>query len=355
VYRKATTLITIVVLMAGVGGAVWMRSRSVSPAPRNDAMPILGWALHACYGVNHVGEQITTVSAGDKEVTTRVNLAYLRPGLMRLQYLDGPLKGVKVWDDGHRIYRYRPDKNRMDVKPTAQCRPLDLEQQLALVRKNYTASLASETVVAGRKAQEVLLRSRHPGNPWKRLWIDEDTYLMLGSEDYDSHDHRLRATRFVKLALDTQPESVFHPDPALLQRVTPRVSGDSAADEAPQSAERLSRRVGFAILLPEYTPPGYRLLGSFAIPCECGRGDEAVRSKYSDGLNTISVFQCGHPCANGDQCWVANARHAVALQLPRGQDTFLFVGEVDRSMLEQMARSVPLRPNRVASGGLEKN
>lgn len=129
------------VLLAGVGSVVALRSRPAPPAPRNDAMPMLGWALHACFGVNHVGEQITTVSAGDKEVTTRVQLAYLRPGLMRLQYLDGPLKGVKVWDDGHRIYRYHPDKDRMDVKPAAQCRPLDLEQRLALVRENYTASL----------------------------------------------------------------------------------------------------------------------------------------------------------------------------------------------------------------------
>lgn len=313
-------------------------------------MPILGYSLHANYGVNHVGEQITTVSAGDKEVTTRVERAYLRPGLMRLEYLDGPLKGVKVWDDGHRIYRYRPDKNRLDVTPASVCRPLDLEERLALVRENYTASLEGETGIAGREAQQILLRSRHPGNPWKRLWIDKETYLMLGSEDYDSHDRRLRSTRFVKLALDTQPESDFHPTPELLKRITPRMSWDPAADEAPQSAERISRQVGFALLLPAFVPPGYHLLGSFAVPCECGRGDEAVRSKYTDGLNTISVFQCGHPCAKGDQCWVANTRHAVALQLAREQDTFLVVGEMDRAILEKMARSVPPRPDQPVSG-----
>lgn len=317
-------------------------------------MPILGWALHACYGVNHVGEQVTTVTAGDKQVTTHVELAYRRPGLMRLQYLDGPLKGVKVWGDGNRTYRYRPDKDRLDVKPAALCRPLELEQQLALVQENYTASMEREAVVAGRKAHQILLRSRHPGNPWKRLWIDEETFLMLGSEDYDAHDRRLRSTQFVTLALDTQPESLFHPREDLLKRVTPRLKWDPAADEVAQTAAKISRRVGFEVLLPEYVPPGYRLLGSFVIPCECGRGDEAVRSKYTDGLNTISVFQCGHPCAKGDQCWVANTRHAVALQLARSQDTFLFVGELDRSMLEQMAHSVPPRPDRVISRNSER-
>jgi hypothetical protein len=46
---------------------------------------------------------------------------------------------------------------------------------------------------------------------------------------------------------------------------------------------------------------------------------------------------------------VANAPQAVAVRLARGEDTFLFVGELDRSMLEKMARSVPPRPNRVVS------
>ena len=73
-------------------------------------------------------------------------------------------------------------------------------------------------------------------------------------------------------------QRMIAPSEALLKRVSPRVKWDPAADEAPQSAERISRRVGFEILLPTFVPTGYRLLGSFAIPCECGRGDAGFRN-----------------------------------------------------------------------------
>jgi len=330
-----------------VGSAVWWRSRPARPgppSPLHDAMPILAWALHACYGVNHVGEEVTTVSSGKNEVTARVRLAYRRPGLTWLRYLDGPLKGVEVWEDSNRTYRYLPSKDRLEVAPVAPSRPPQLERRLDLVRANYEAVLEGSTAIAGRQAHQIALRPRHPGNPWKRLWIDEETYLMLGSEDYDAQDRRLRSTRFVSLKLDTAPESAFQPKVDLLKRVSKRVTWNPAADEAPASAAQIARRVGFAVLLPKSVPPGYQLLGSFLVPCQCGRGDELVRSQFTDGLNTISVFQCGHPCARGSDCMVGSCPQAVAVRLARGEDTFLFVGEVDRSMLEQMAQSVPPRP-----------
>jgi hypothetical protein len=162
---------------------------------------------------------------------------------------------------------------------------------------------------------------------------------MLGSEDYGPDDRLLRSTRFTSLAYRTEPESLFRPPAALLKKAT----WNPSADEAPRPAAQIERRVGFKILLPNYVPPGYELRGSFVAPCQCGCGDNTVRSQYGDGLNTISVFHCGHPCKHGRNCLVANAPQGVAVRITQGKDSFLLVSELARTELEKMSRSIPWR------------
>jgi outer membrane lipoprotein-sorting protein len=292
--------------------------------------------------VNRVGEQTTTVAAGEGHVTSRVELAYRRPGMTHLRYLDGPLLGVEVWKDQNRVYRYVPSRKRLEVSPAERSQPLKLEQRLAMMRENYVATLDRAEDVAGRAAHVISVRPRHPGSGWKRLWIDQETYLMLGSEDYDAGNRRVRSTRFTRIDLRTEPETIFRPREAQLQNASWEPSGG----EAPLTVAQVEQRVGFEVLLPEHAPPGYRLLGSYVVKCECGLGDSAVRSLYCDGLNTLSVFQCGHPCPDGRNCWVADAPQGMAVRLARGEDTFLFVGEIDRAALERMANSTPRRSGR---------
>src|SRR4029078_7187727 len=101
------------------------------------------------------------------------------------------------------------------------------------------------------------------------------------------------------LALRDEPEASFHPPLSYLNRVT----SNPATEGVPLPRQEIARRVGFEVLLPRYVPPGYRLTGSFVNRDKCACGDEAARSEYSDGLSTISVFQCGHPCQKGGSCW----------------------------------------------------
>src|SRR5437899_3151307 len=106
--RKASILILALAVIGALVILAWPRPRRQLAPP--GGMQYVGWAMHACYGLNHVGEQVTTVLAGGRKVTSRVKLEYCRPGLTHLHYLNGPLRGVEVWEDLHRIYRYLPDK-----------------------------------------------------------------------------------------------------------------------------------------------------------------------------------------------------------------------------------------------------
>jgi negative regulator of sigma E activity len=346
--RKAISFILGLVVVAAAAGAVrfWPRRVAAPMMPASkDAMKIVSWAMHSCYGLNRTGVQVTTVAAGKKQVTSRVEVAYRCPGMMRLRYLSGPLVGVRIWQDVHRVYRYLPEKRRLEVTPKEASRPAQLEKKLQLLEKNYQAVLEGRDLVAGRTAHRIMLRSRHPGNPWKRLWIDRKSYLMVGSEDYDSHDRLLRSTRFTSLALQIEPEKSFQPPATYLKRVV----SNPAAEGVPLPPEQISRRVGFEILLPRYVPPGYQLIGSFVNRDKCACGDETARSVYSDGLNAISVFQCGRFSVQGGACWGANVPDGV--RFSRGSDSFVLVGELDRAELEKMAQSLPPRSAQMALQG----
>src|ERR1700674_5367572 len=119
VSRKAVSFILGLVIAVAAAGAVrhWLRRPPATALASNDAMQFVSWAMHACYGTNRIGEQVTTIAAGSKQVTTRVEIAYRRPGMMRMRYLSGPaqLMGGAVWQDLHRVYRYLPDKHRLQV------------------------------------------------------------------------------------------------------------------------------------------------------------------------------------------------------------------------------------------------
>jgi len=299
-------------------------------------MELLTWSMASCYGLNRVGEQTTVVKAGDKQIESQVAVAYRRPGMVHMHYLDGPLKDVEVWEDRNRVYRYLPDKNRLEVSPAEPSRPDRLRRRLELVQQNYQATLEGTEEIAGRQALCVLVRSKHPGNPWKRMWIDAESYLMLGSEDYDAEGRLLRSTRFTSVVFRTEPEEIFRPGVARLKHVSWNPSGDESALPPAQ----IERRIGFAILLPRYLPSGYRLRGSFVVPCQCGCRDQSVQTKYGDGLNTISVFQCGHTCEHGGSCPVADIPRNVAVRRSIGNNALLFVSDIARAELEKMADSV---------------
>jgi hypothetical protein len=62
--------------------------------------------------------------------------------------------------------------------------------------------------------------------------------------------------------------------------------------------------------------------------------------RWSNGLNTISLFQCGHPCGHGAPCTFPTTPQSASVAISIGEESFLFVGETDRANLRKMAHSL---------------
>jgi negative regulator of sigma E activity len=334
---------------AGAGGAWfwWRGSEGV------DAMKLVGRALLAQKRVDHVARQSTTVYTGAEPVTTQVEVAVrcskkqgsaaasAKPlpdsgTLMRMVFLTPPLKGVTVLDDGRRVVRLDPQSATVAVAAT----PLAPEHEARrrnLLEENYRALHTGDETVAGRPAHRVELRPRHPGNPWKRLWIDQETALLLASEDYDGAGRRTRSSRVQSVEFRAEPEGAVRPSAALIDNA----QFARAAETDVKPAADISKAVGFKVLRPGYLPPGYELESAHVYSCQCGCRVPAARLQYVDGLNAISVLQCGERCRHEGAVGTRGLPQGSAFRVLAGENTVVVVGEIERGELEKMARSLP--------------
>jgi hypothetical protein len=271
----------------------------------------------------------------------RAHLVQAADGKVRLEYLDGPASGKTVWDNGQIIWRWDPRAKALSI---AKCRrtqrPIEARHE-ALLLRNYEPRLGPVERVAGQAAYVLDLQPRHPGSPWKRLWVHRDTFAVLGSTDYSPDGQVLRSARYERIAFApaaaTRAES-FRPPARLVSRYGAAQPGDSPSGFAPRELVDI---VNFPVRLPTYAPPGYEWDKGYPFPCEGNH--QAARLEYTNGLDTIVILECGHNCPPGMQCIIPRGNHSTIVRVPfEGSGPPLELaatGEVSRAELERMLRS----------------
>jgi outer membrane lipoprotein-sorting protein len=326
-----------VLIVAGIGALSAAGYWLTRPRPV-DAMPVVLRSLRACSLVDHIARQTTIVYAGTRPVRTEVEISYRNPCLRRMVFLTPPLKGVTILDDGERTVRLDPDpkRARVVVGRTSDA-PERMAERRALLERNYRARMTGEETIAGRRAYRIELRSRHPGNPWKRLWVDKETKILLASEDYDGAGRRTRESRVERISFEREPKGSLRPSAELVKRA----KREPAEETEIMPPSEISKAVGFTVLQPSYIPAGYELEAAFVYSCQCGCSVPAARLQYGDGLNTISILQCGHLCHHESACGPRGLPQGEGVRVVAGENTIVAVGELVRGELEKMAKSIP--------------
>jgi outer membrane lipoprotein-sorting protein len=291
--------------------------------------------------------EIARFRVGGKLVESEALVAQ-RPQMRRIQYLTPPLKGVTIWRDHEQTYNFDPKGRQLEIFDKSRRHHNYRSQKEALALRNYQPILEGLETVAGRPAYRILLAPRHPGDAWERVWIDRATSVRLGDEDFDGDNHLLRSTRFTQIRFNAVDPDQFRP-PGHLIRLASRTYSDEAQTK---SVADVSRAVGFPIRLPGYLPPGYVFSGAYTYPCQCGCNQAAAQVCWSNGLKTISMFECSHQCDRGATCSFSRDRRPAAAQTSVDGKSFLFVGETSYSNLQKMLHSLgaagsrPSQPSR---------
>lgn len=216
---------------------------------------------------NYRGLRVTRMSLPRRTVTAEARVVHRRPATTRVEYLSPrSLAGTVLLQMGPERWHWSPRGRRW----RRVSGPAEVEA-LELMLRNYDSRPVPGARVARRDCVLLLVNPKHEGNPRKRLWIDRATGLCLRSDLLNWKQDEISVSVFKEIEID------------------PDLSGESQKLTPPASAPRrppgtLAFKPGY----PRYLPAGYVFVGTDVIPIGRYR---AAHLRYSDGLNTISLFQ----------------------------------------------------------------
>lgn len=151
------------------------------------------------------------------------------------------------------------------------------DRSLALVRKNYTPLIEGEDTVADRSVWTLRLKPKNKSFPWKQLWIDKKTFVVLASRDWNSENKIKNTMRTVHIEYTKPPTGDQTPQ-----------SGQNSVNSSyiPMDNKTVLNQKHSGVLLPGYMPDGFELSEISSLYKKNG-----THVVYSDGLYSISIFE----------------------------------------------------------------
>ncbi|HEX5275612.1 MAG TPA: sigma-E factor regulatory protein RseB domain-containing protein [Candidatus Rubrimentiphilum sp.] len=157
------------------------------------------------------------------------------------------------------------------------------DDNFGLLLRNYTAVMAPDTNVAGRRAYQVLLVNKYTGETVIRLSLDAQTKLVLERDRFGSTGTVTSQMRFEQIRFTSAiPDQTFE-IPSGLKQVRGRDEGLPSND-----VRAVVKSAGFRALGPKYLPDGFLPIAGEVTDV---KGVRTLHLLYSDGLRTVSLFE----------------------------------------------------------------
>jgi outer membrane lipoprotein-sorting protein len=244
-------------------------------------------ALDAPKHVSYVG-QLQTVRWGTRTATATIQrVEHLAPDTTRRTYLaPEALYGEYAIEAGETTTRIDPKRRRVIVTQNQSVDSVaENSSTIALLSANYRAVVGPTEIVAGRPTITVSLVNKFTGERTMRLWIDNETKVVLAKERY-RHDGALASrARYDEIRFTNEiPAGVFVATvPPGFQSVEGQRYSDIAAD-----MQRTLDQVPFKPVEPRYLPNGFKEIGA---ALSTFKGLQNLHILYSDGIRALSLFE----------------------------------------------------------------
>lgn len=347
--KLASSLLTFIIGVLVGGGIVSQISRHRESV---QTLVILEKALRAPQETTYQGTSLTQCYAPER-VEARAEIWHTGPNRQRIKYLSGKLEGFVIGCDGSRNWQSDPGRRSVTVTGS-RVSDEQTTQRFDLLVRNYRVTLDGAMILAGRPVYLLTIQPRNPGNSWRRLWVDQKTFVTLRNDEYGP-DSRLKSrTILEKITYTPRLDESLFSVPSMVEHDRQLQSVPASATR-PLPAETLRSVYGLIPLEPGYVPSGYELERFYLYRCtRCSCGDKAALTRYVDGLNTISVFsvdaegkRCtdtvkhsqGHP--SGDPCCSLEGQTPI-LEINRSGRRYrvVIMGDIAATELQRIADSL---------------
>jgi len=253
----------------------------------NDGRALYAQAVEADDSVSYSGTLTSVVYEGDRAASTVARIDHKSPNRWRIWYVaPADAYGRMIVSNESLTYQYEPSRNRVysyDWNNTAPgiLAPVDVGR----VQANYSVDLGPTSSVAGRKTTTLSLVSKHTGALVQRIWVDDQTKLILRRENYIADGSVGAKSSFDSIRVGISlPQDLFN---LTVPSGMTLVSGATYAKTTTNTNE-LVKSLDFKFAPPNYLPNGFALeRGSVA----SHDGVNTVEFVYGDGLRTFSLFE----------------------------------------------------------------
>lgn len=243
----------------------------------------------------------TTARMGDKKMESVARLIHA-PRRLAISYISGDYAGLSGGYNQH--WSWRQVNSAQPMVPYAELqRPADemAAGRFALLLENYNAHWNGNEAVSGRDAAVVELSPMRPAQgargPARKLWIDTKTGLTLRQQSFNY--------QMMPVMESVLSEVSYSPTITEATFVTPQKMHKAAQSkpwmvyDSGNDREKVSQLAGLYPPEPKNLPPGFQFDSVGAHRCQlCNDSCYAVVSRYSDGLNTLSIFAINLSCPN---------------------------------------------------------
>lgn len=285
------------VLLAGAG-LVFVVLAILTIAPRSstpvDAEEMVRLAFRKNPDLAYVAQVRSTCEGADGPIEAHATV-YHRAGQERISHGQGNGASWSIVGEGYSC-TYTPQQDCTLVTTTGG--NLSETDRLDVLLENYVALPGRQEKIAGQKTISILLKPKTSGRPHKRLWVDPRHGVVLKSVSYsaDGSERGVMETTSIRYNADVDPALLQLPDEGNIVKISRPLSTEASAN------------LGIAPREPDYLPQGFRLDGVYDFECQCNCNHKAIQMVYTDGLNTLSIFQTAnaHTCCT-DTCHVTGS------------------------------------------------
>ena len=284
---------------------------------------------------------------GKRTRAEEANVYFSPPNLYRWEFIapDGSPERLVV-SDGKKEYLSlaRQKKVLSGDAVKSSPKPTEPDREVELMLKNYRLTLSGTEKRAGRAVWVVEISPRVHGKPTQRIWIDQETNVLLESRRFWEKGVFAVLSRYTRF----EPKESL-PDELFELKTEPGVQVDEhGLDPDYLSFEEMRRATGKTFNFPQALPGGFVFESADFFDVQA----QAVRqARYTDGLASLSLFQTNRPVSlpkdaspeaalppHPGDFGLASTGHV--LRFKRGRLHYTLLGDVSEELLSVIAASV---------------
>ena len=266
--------------------------------------------------LNYTGIKEAKYNQNGKILIVRSKISHIKPDKTRIIFIyPKEIAGTEIVKMNGNIFQHAKGTDYwLETIPEIDCCASDYTDMIC---SNYKLSSSGNQTIAGNKAIHITAQSNAIPKLKRQFFIDNDNQAILKTIVTNTKGEVVFSSQYMTINFS----------PKLIESEVTKITGQviKLSDK---------NQINFAVLKPSYLPGGFRFIG---VSRMIVNGCVCAHSRYSDGLNTISLFQHkGNTLVKANSDWGKDD----SIVWKKAGFTFVLIGDIPISELKKISNSV---------------